>query len=133
MDLVGDITERYQVFWQEVSEQMKNSYHDDEVATEYGAYGIALLLIKDISNYSIVQRSRKGTGFDFWLGTTDNFLFQNIAKLEVSGIRNGNINREVITRKSQKITQINKSNNHLPGFVVIVEFSKPISLLANTQ
>jgi hypothetical protein len=43
-----------------------------------------------------IERSRKGTGFEYWLGTseTDEELpFKNKVRLEVSGIRSGDSSR----------------------------------------
>jgi hypothetical protein len=63
---------------------------DVEVATEYGAYGIAALVMPYLTGLTVIERSVKGSGlgFDFWLGSVDDHqLFQRKARLEVSGIR----------------------------------------------
>lgn len=132
MDVKGSYAKRFSLDWPEVTEQMKNSWHDDQVATENGACGVALLLVKELTDYSFVQRSRKSTGFDYWLGSTNNSLFQNMARLEVSGIRSGGENL-ISGRKNIKTKQIDKSNTHLPGFVVIVEFGVPVSHVVKTD
>src|SRR5271167_4337074 len=65
------------------------SYSPQEEATENGAVGVAILLVDRLTDYHIVQRSWKKTGFDYWLGFKDAVVFQGCARLEVSGIRQG--------------------------------------------
>ena len=40
-------------------------------------------IVASLTDYHIVQRSYKGTGFDYWLGLKKDPLFQNAARLEV--------------------------------------------------
>ena len=109
-----------------IDNQMRKCWQDEEVTTERGACGIAMLLTTDYTQYTVVEVSKKGTGFDYWLGDPDSFPFQRKARLEVSGIRNGN-DSTIKARVSKKIKQSSKSNEHLPGYVVVVEFSKPLA------
>ena len=67
-----------------------------EFTTEQAAYGTAFLIIRELTDLTVIERSRKGTGFDYWLGTFDTDegqLFQNKVRLEVSGIRKGDSSR----------------------------------------
>lgn len=77
----------------------------------------------------VVQRSRKGTGFDYWLGARNEEpnLFQGLTRLEVSGIRAGD--EAKITKRTQiKIDQTKKSDGlALPAVVAIIEFSNPLA------
>jgi hypothetical protein len=115
------------VYWQDVTDQMRRCYNDFEVTTEHGAYGVAILLILSLTDYTVVERSRKGTGFDYWLGKKDDVLFQKSARLEVSGIREGDINT-IKARVNTKLNQIKRSDSlRLPVFIVVVEFSNPLS------
>ena len=103
-----------------------------EVTTEHGAYGVAILLVLALTEYTIIERSRKGTGFDFWLGNNKNEenLFQGKSRLEVSGIRRGD--RQVISERiKRKRIQIGMGDGKLPGIVVVVEFSMPHSRIVN--
>jgi hypothetical protein len=79
--------------WNAINYTMRRFNADREVATEYGAYGIAALIMPHLTNLTIIERSVKGKGFgfDFWLGSIDDAdsLFQRKARLEVSGIRQG--------------------------------------------
>lgn len=114
--------------WNSPSAQAIRCWGDDHVTTEHGAYAIAALLVPVASGMQIIERARKGKGFDFWLGDNDDRgpLFQNKARLEVSGIRTGD-ESAVSARVRQKQTQIDKSRGRLPGIVVVVEFGRPLS------
>ncbi|ETW93058.1 MAG: hypothetical protein ETSY2_52085 [Candidatus Entotheonella gemina] len=104
---------------------MLDAWADEQEATEYGACGIAILIILALTDYTVIRRSRKGTGIDYWLGYQDtDYPFQDAARLEVSGIRRGN-DRVVAARVSQKIRQTKPSDEALPAYIVVVEFSRP--------
>ena len=92
----GDFNAKFKLFWQPVTEQMLRCWNDEEFTTEQAAYGIAFLIIRELTDLTVIERSRKGTGFDYWLGTFDTDegqLFQNKVRLEVSGIRKGDSSR----------------------------------------
>ncbi len=128
----GSFTATYRVYWPEVTAQMKRYWNDPEYRTEHAAYGIAFLLICDLTNFTVMQRSRKGTGFDYWLGKTKgDIYFENMARLEVSGIRQGTAN-QVKARVKQKTEQVAVSNHlGLTVYIVVVEFSKPLAEVVN--
>lgn len=129
LEVKGTYQAKYQVYWQPVTEQMLRCWNDAEFTTEQGAYGVAILLMIDLTEYTIIERSRRGSGFDYWLGNKDNngLPFQNVARLEVSGIRSGDESL-VKARVSQKIKQVSPTDaTKLPAYVVVVEFNKPLS------
>lgn len=124
LQLRGDQTASIKLEWNTpYTDQMDRGWQDQEVATEHGAVCISALLALNLTEYTIVSRSRKGTGIDYWLGKKDNILFQNAARLEVSGIFNGQ--DKVEARVAQKKKRIDASPNALPAYVSIVEFSEP--------
>jgi hypothetical protein len=132
MPVEGALVRRYIVSWSGVTAQERRCLGDPEVATEHGAYGIATLVIVSLTKLTVIERSRKGTGFDFWLGpkTSKGGLFQKRTRLEVSGIREGD-NGELQSRVRQKLEQTKQSDSlRLPAFVVVVEFSGPVSHVA---
>src|SRR5947209_9202128 len=99
--------------------------YDTEEATEFGACGIAILVTLDLTGFTI-QRAFKGGGFDYWLGVMDvDRPFQNLARLEVSGIRRGS-RRQIAARIREKSEQVRRAGGGLPAYVVIVEFSTPV-------
>ena len=76
----------YPLNWPPITEQSQRSWNDPEVATEHGAVGVAVLLILKETGYTVIESSRKGTGFDYWLGDeTDALPMNSKARLEVSG------------------------------------------------
>jgi len=83
------------------------------------------MLSTTLTPYTIIERSRKGTGFDYWLGDKDSVLFQKRARLEVSGILKGD-DAALKRRYAAKTEQTQQSDElHIPAFISIVEFSNP--------
>ncbi len=125
--LEGEFSAQHPLRWEKVTEQMRLCYADTDEATEHGAYGIAILVIDRHVGLRVVQRSRKGTGFDFWLGTEERVgpYLQNKARLEVSGIRIGDESKER-RRVKVKVKQTTVSDAMaLPAFILVTEFSTP--------
>ncbi len=122
----GAVHRVYDLIWWAVGDQIKRTWADEPEATELGACGIAILVVRSTRGYEVVERSRKGTGFDYWLGDRTDMPFRRKSRLEVSGIRRGDI-RRVEGRIQQKIRQISAYANPLPGIVVVVEFSAPLA------
>jgi hypothetical protein len=103
-------------------------WQDDFDVAEYGALAIAFFVIDAYSEYTVVRQSKRGTGFDYWLGykrddkkfDAKNFL---LARLEVSGIFKGG-DPEIKKRAQIKVNQIKKSGNlGLPAYISVTEFS----------
>ncbi len=131
----GDFTARFKLRWQAVTQQMLLCWNDQEVTTEQAAYGIAFLIIGQLTDLTVIERSSKGTGFDYWLGTIDiggESLFQNKVRLEVSGISKGNHSR-VKARVKQKKDQTQPSDGEFPAYIIVVEFSTPLSFLPENE
>lgn len=85
------------------------------------------------TDYTIIERSRKGTGVDYWLGHDDDIPFKKSARLEVSGIFTGG-EKPLETRFKKKIKQTNQSDStQLPAYISIVEFSSPIAKFAQKK
>jgi hypothetical protein len=122
----GSISALLALSWPTTSEQMRRTWNDLDEAVEHGAYGMAALLVAAHTDLEVVERSRKGTGFDYWLGPKgdDSALFQKTARLEVSGIGRGN-ESAVRARVKTKMEQTTVSDGVLPAYVVVVEFGSP--------
>ncbi|MCP4695280.1 MAG: hypothetical protein GY862_00315 [Gammaproteobacteria bacterium] len=128
MEIKGEIEAIATVIWDSPTKQAIRCWNDDEIATEHGAYGIATVLVSHISGLQVIERSKKGTGFDYWLGAEDDTapLFQQRTSMEVSGIRNGT--KALVKRRVQeKLSRLEGSNSSLPAYVIVVEFSGPLS------
>ncbi len=125
----GTYSQTFSLFWDHDVQAARASWADMPFTTEQGAYCIAALLIRALTNYTLIERSYKGTGFDYWLGSigAEVLLFQKTARLEVSGILQGD-EAAISTRAKQKISQASRSQKTgLPAFIVIVEFKSPRS------
>jgi len=111
--------------WEEVNDQQRQTYADLHEATEYGACGIAILVVENAARKVVVERSKKGTFFDYWVGSEGKGeLFQDRARLEVSGILNGD-DKKIEMRTTQKIEQVKQAKGKLPTYVAVVEFGGP--------
>ena len=121
----GAFSATFSLWWTEgVTEAKRRFWNDLGDATQWGAYAVAILLIRALTSYTVIERSRKGTGFDWWLGTDDN-LFQGKARLEVSGILRGTP-RRINNRIKARMGQTRQSDHlALTAYVVVVEFGTP--------
>lgn len=130
----GHISNKLNILWRPATQQLFDSWSDHQETTEVAACGIAVHIILSNTNYTVRNRSWKGTGFDYWLGAKNapESLFQNVAKLEVSGIAEEKKANKITSRVKRKINQIDKFKDKYPAllaFIVIVEFSAPKSLV----
>lgn len=113
-----------------VTDEIMRTWNDLQEATEEGACGVALVQVANESKYEVIERSRKGTGIDYWLGDKNSFLFQRKARLEVSGSLTGDED-ELNKRLKIKIEQTKQSDQtRLPAIIVIVGFTQPMILTA---
>jgi len=69
--LVGIKAAQFLMEWPTVDNQARRSHNDLQEATERGAYGVAILIVCDLTGMVVVERSAKGLGFDYWLGDDD--------------------------------------------------------------
>ena len=128
MAVDGELSLTATIKWESPTDQARRSWNNAEEATEFGACALASLLITTCSTLTIVARSRTRTGFDYWLGGQYNPgpLFQNRARMEVSGIRTGS-GSALSTRTRRKLVQVDQSAPTLPAVVIVVEFGEPRS------
>jgi len=112
--------------WERVGNQERLTYADLHEATEYGACGIAILVVENAARKVVVKRSKKGTFFDYWVGLEGKGeLFQgDRARLEVSGILDGD-DKKIEMRTTQKLEQVKQAKGKLPTYVAVIEFGRP--------
>ena len=123
----GYYNKSYALAWPPVTEQSRWFWNDPEYATEHGAVGVAVLIAKEEIGYEIIRQSRKGTGFDYWMGTASDEGFVNKAGLEISGIREGD-DSIIKARVKQKLQQTDQSDHtQLEIYVIVVEFGRPLA------
>ena len=133
--VLGEVTVTYRLVCSVVDEQTRWTWNDLQDATEWGACGIAILLICHMTPHTVINRARKGNGFDYWLGRTDDqgLPFQNTARLEVSGILHGS-RADLDARVRVKQRQVARSDAMgLPAYVIVVEFSEPAAKVVSND
>lgn len=143
----GHFNGTYTLAWPPVSGQAQRTWNDPDETTEDGAVGIAVLLTLRETGWPVVLRSRKATGFDYWLGDREvsqvsaaeraaTAALQSLlrddsliirGRLEISGIRQGS-DGAISRRVRDKLRQMEQSDPwRLPGFAIVVEFSRPLA------
>jgi hypothetical protein len=89
-----------------------------------------LLLVLAMTDLTVVKRSVKGTGFDYWLGkkeADEEDNFQECVRLEISGILSGD-NSTIKKRVLDKLRQTQRSDHlGLPALVIVTEFRTLLS------
>lgn len=84
-------------------------------------------LVKAVTGKSVIERAKKGKGFDYWIGDSDEdeMVFSGKARLEVSGIRAGD-DAKMASRFRLKCAQV-RAGDHLgiPAYIAIIEFGQP--------
>ena len=122
------------IIWEDqVDEQMARTYADMAYTTDHGAVCLSVMLVIALTPYTIIERSRKGTGIDYWLGNKDSILFQKKARLEISGMLKGD-DALMKSRHIIKTRQTDKSDGQcIPAYVSVIEFSRPKALFTKKQ
>jgi hypothetical protein len=127
LSVTGDVCMPGSLKWRDVTERDEGTWADLQEATEYGAYGMAIIVVLRLTDTPRVERSAKETGVDYWMGEgkDQRGIFQRAARLEVSGILKGN-KTKVAARLVEKVAQTKRSDHAgLPAYVVIVDFGGP--------
>lgn len=135
LEVKGTSPSTFSVCWKDqVTSQLINAWADKDEMAEYGACGVAILLILQLTDFTVVRRACKGTGIDYWLGSAQSDApFEDAARLEVSGILKGD-EQSVKARVAKKKKQTEKSaDSNLPAYVAVVEFSKPQSCVVKKE
>lgn len=127
----GEYSEDVEIIYPAVTAKMQKSWQDTREAVDHGASGVAILLMREMTNLTVIERSVTGTGFDYWLGPADkdddDLIFQDMIRLEVSGINSGT-RKDLRRRVEGKLTQTEQTDSWgLTAYVVVVEFSAPCS------
>lgn len=130
----GNYTTAFTINWNgTVTEELQRAYADMSKATDFAACTLALLLVRELTEYLPVEQSVIGTTIDYWLASKkpeDDLIFNHTARLEVSGILCENEENTIDKRIKQKINRLNPKKG-LPALIVVVEFSKPQSKMVN--
>ncbi len=138
----GVIERHYEVHWSAITEQINSSHYDIQEATESGASAIALFLARDLLELNALERSKKESGFDYWVGPDgaqmrhgpdgpEMLEGDGVYRLEITGTTVGT-DSLVRSKLKQKKDQVNKYRKKHPGigaYVCVVVFNYPESHL----
>lgn len=134
----SNIDEYIEFQWKgSISNQIIRAHADLIQATEFAAYAISLLIIRDTTEYTAVERACIGTTIDYYLApknlvddilSEDRLIFNNTALLEASGILKETNSNSVYNRMNQKLDRL-QNPNKLRTFILVVEFSQPWGLI----
>ena len=121
--------EEIYLHWEDgYNDQKSRAYADMQYTTEHGAVCLSVMLTLSLTPYTVIERSRKGTGIDYWLGDNNSLLFQKRARLEVSGILKGDV-AAMNRRCASKTEQATQSDGmKLPAYISVIEFGSPKAL-----
>ena len=127
LHVTGDASTSGSLKWDDPNAADEGTWADLQEATEYGAYGVAIIVALPLTEKPRVERSPRGPGVDYWLGDgkDQRGIFQRAARLEVSGILNGD-EAKIAARLKEKLAQTSRSDKTgLPAYVTVVEFGSP--------
>jgi hypothetical protein len=128
----GFCNEGFSLDWHPATDDARRTWQDEQQTTEFGAYGVALVLMRTIAHLKAFEVSRKYNGFDFWMTSKKSlYPFQKSARLEVSGFRGGSEKKK--SRLREKSVRLQQYSNPLPAFTVVVEFGEPGALVGQQQ
>lgn len=127
MQLDGDRKENISLRWDDYyDESIDRTWKEINYCTDHAAVCVSCILAINETEYTIIERSCKGDGFDYWLGKEDDVLFDHAARLEISGIlkesKTNNMQRRLIEKRKQ--TEQSDSTC-LPAYISIIEFGEP--------
>ena len=127
LHIKGFHEENFLLTWtDELTEEVKSSWVDENEATEYGATAIALLLILKITDYKVFKRTRGATDYII----SKSFGKQsasNICYLEISGIWKEHPSNTLNMRLNLKKKQVEKTVINSPAMIIVTEFGRPKS------
>jgi hypothetical protein len=122
------------VEWTQTDDKARSAWANDIDATEQGSYTCVLAAIELLEGMVAVRRAETCTGADYYiapLGETPEDL-ENCYRLEVSGTDKGD-EASVETRLRNKIEQIRKGANNLPGIAGVVGFNARMISLSRLE
>ncbi|VFB14409.1 Uncharacterised protein [Bacteroides heparinolyticus] len=130
MQLDGDRKGGVKLHWNDYFDDcIDRTWQEINYCTDHAAVCVSCMLAIKETNYTIIERSCKGDGFDYWLGHKEDSLFEHVARLEISGILKENTNNTVEKRLKMKEKQTEQSDNScLPAYISIIEFGTPKAL-----
>jgi len=127
----GTRSTRHDLLGPVAKQRMLNTHGDPQEATEWGASGVAAIVVETFAKMTVIERVPKnGKGVDYLLAPTgecnlddENFMAVPTHQLEVSGTLQHRMG-EMDERVKEKIKRINDKPQLLPTLVVVVDFHR---------
>ena len=120
-------SEDFHLKYPRINKQVRRTNRDLQDAAEEGACAVAISIVFRLFSLHVLERSYKGTGFDYWIGRDETEGLQGMERLEVSGILSGSESdiKGHFKRKLEQVVRGSEQNSSLPQCVVVVEFGRP--------
>lgn len=128
LEVHGDRETVRKLVWHDASLQDRDTYADIPEATEEGACAIAMSVIESTLGLVVMERSRKNSAFDYWLGDEPGSMMQRKARLEVTGILHGG-HAAVQRRLTEKLERLDRYPDASRAMVAVVEFGTPLAMV----
>ncbi len=126
----------FEIAWLgETTERLMQQYREPTSAVNFAACAIALMLVREMTEFTAVEQSAIGTTIDYYLSfqeQDDMLIFNHAARLEVSGILAESSQNTVDGRIREKLRRL-KPEGSLPDIVAVVEFSRPWSKIVRDE
>lgn len=121
------------VWTRQYTQRLKNTFGGTDYAVEFAAEGIACLTIQAFTKFTVIERSLRNDGVDFWLGESrdeDDLVFRRAARMESKGITEARYPSDIKSTLDRGIEQSKQSDDtRLPAFIIVTEFSKPVVIM----
>jgi len=134
LKIFGDSSDEASVEWSTIV--LRAGYQEPKKFVENGAIALSFFLVREYTDFAVIEEATIGTGFDFWLGYDQDHPMYNAlnfisARLEISGILKESRSNTIESRTINKKTQTNPTDFlKLPAYISIVEFSQPKAYFA---
>lgn len=124
----GTLSQKFEVQWcGDVTEHMRRAYADMVRATDHAACAFALLIVREVTDFTVVTPSAIGSTIDYYLAPKsqdDTLIFNHTARLEASGILIETDNNSIQKRIRTKQRRL-RAEGELTDFIVVVAFTAP--------
>jgi len=112
LEVTGEYTAIFEIVWTgNIDSVVKEGWRDIVETTEYGATAIAILLLRELTDFQYFERMR-----------------------QISGIWNENAENNVSIRVNTKVRKISKkAKSKLELFTIVTEFSKPEAKISRNE
>ena len=125
---------RLELVWTKpIEDNDRRNWGGPSNAAERAGEGMAWLIIHGFTDYTVIKRSLKKTGVDFWLGykeDVEKLVFQDKARMEAKGRTELQYDSQIQRVVNEALEQTEQSDStNLPAYIVVTEFSRPVIYL----